>query len=127
MCLHTPAHKINSKLNRRPEPVEIPYTPEEDVAFEALGPNSYERADTSWTERLADSPYNHRDCDVLCAFGPSGVDSQWQSFVQAVGYELAAVTWLPAGSTRRSMFADDKDAARIVDDRICDREWDWYA
>jgi hypothetical protein len=144
MCFHTPAHKITAKISANfraarfaaeEAAFRVKWTPEEDEAFDAIPSTTYERADTSWVDRIADSPYNHRDCDVLCAFGPAGIESQWPLFVQAVGYDIGAPSWLPAGSTRRSMFAesglsvDGKTdlGVRTVDDRICDREWDWYA
>lgn len=98
------------------------WTPQEDEAFDAIPSTTYERADTSWVDFQAASPYNHRSCDAIVDIGSANIESNWPLFSIAAAYCLDAPTWIPSGYTRRSMFADDKDAPCIVHTPISERE-----
>lgn len=143
MCFHTPAHKITAKISANYRAARfaaeeaafrVKWTPEEDEAFDAIPSTTYEHADLSWCDKINDTPYNNRDCNVMCRIGPKDMDVMWPLFSQSVGYDISAIEHLPAGSTMRSMFAENGMSVdgktylglRTVSDRTCDREWDYY-
>jgi hypothetical protein len=103
----------------------LAWTPEEDSAFEELGGTEYRRASYDVPYRMP-MGYNHRACDAMVRIGPAVADDMWVLLEQCSSYTLDAIDWIPAGGTRRSMFADDVDPAAIVSEERSEREWDYY-
>jgi hypothetical protein len=137
MSFHIPAHKAVGRcrpgqisnahsiaLTRAERQIAridaIPVTEEEDAAFNAMNGTTYQAAlFPAWCDAVQATPYNHRDCNAIIE-AYDNFDTQWPIFAQLYGYCLDAIEWLPAGSTRQSMFLDN--GIRITDDRIFERD-----